>query len=69
MKADKDECFEFYSNGKLVQVTFKVSLEKMHIKAIKYFRDNDMEIPEQLISRAELALNRLILHEARNEKY
>lgn len=68
MKADSEEYFEFGSNGKLVQITFKVSTEKMYIDVIKYFRANGMEIPEHLLSRAEIALNRLIQHEVRNGK-
>lgn len=68
MKSASQEYLAIGSDGKLVQITFKVSTEQMHIDAIKLFRSYGMEIPEELISRAEIAINRLIQYEARHAK-
>lgn len=65
MKADNHEYYEII-NGKMVQVTFVVKKEHLVIYAVRYFHSQGWEIPKSLEDRANLAINRLLQHEARH---
>lgn len=56
-------------NGEIVQISYILKTENMYINLVQYMKKEGMEISEDLLKRAEIALNRIIKSEARNAKY
>ena len=63
MKADNHEYYEIY-NAKMVQVTYVVKNEQNYIELAKFFQAEGWAMSDSLIDRVDLAINRLLQHEA-----
>lgn len=63
MKPDNHEYFEIY-DGKLYQITYRVKTEQMYIDLVKYFDSQGWDMPDNLLDRADIAINRLLQFEA-----
>ena len=68
MKASNHEYFTIVPGPKLVQVTFVPRIELMYINLARYYKAEGWDIPLNLVERIELAINRLLKHEASNVK-